>query len=218
MRIDKQYAIDNIGEAEWFWVEVPVASLNLKGDNYLALWSPTPELVAVASSPVVAAGVGGKDSGTWIIQNLKGQLPETPAATPGLAISYFDPALAMKLIPASKETRPLPRVGLVSWQPGTADHPRPVVTANVAGESIERVWLEYRSGNKRRGDVAQPNWVKVGRPVWKAPYVTTVPQEELPTGHIDLRVSAADAWENIGMSDFFSIEVAAVPEVVRPPP
>src|ERR1035437_966592 len=36
-----EYALDHVGESEWFWTEVPLESVNRRGDNFLVLWSTT---------------------------------------------------------------------------------------------------------------------------------------------------------------------------------
>src|ERR1700683_5330787 len=38
---NSEYALDGVGTSEWFWKEIPLSSVNLSGDNYIALWSST---------------------------------------------------------------------------------------------------------------------------------------------------------------------------------
>jgi len=204
-----EYPLENAGESQWFWVEIPTDWINTTGDNYLALWSPTPELVSVSSAPILAAALGGKEAGTWIVSNLTGELPRIPKDPPGAALSFFQPAIALKLIPA-EPSGASPVVKAVSWEPGTPAHPKPVITANVSGDSIERAWLEYLAPGQRQGDVVRPQWKKIGRPLWKAPYAFTIAQEELPQGKTQIRVAAADIWERVGISDAFAIEVSTI--------
>ena len=204
-----EYPLDQVGEAQWFWAEVPLDWVRPGQDHYLALWSPTPELLTISSAPVLAAALGGKEPGTFLINNLKGEPPTEPKDPPGTALTFFQPALAMKLIPKTTSA-PVPTVKLVSWEPGTPAHPQPVLTADVAGSSIQSAWVEYLAPAQRRGDVVRPGWRRVGRPLWKTPFIFTLAQRELPPGKVELRITAVDIWERRGFSDAFTIEVSAV--------
>src|ERR1019366_1859363 len=51
---NSEYATDHVGESQWFWTEVPLESIHVDGDNFVALWSPTPALLSISSSPVLA--------------------------------------------------------------------------------------------------------------------------------------------------------------------
>jgi len=97
------------------------------------------------------------------------------------------------------------QVRMVSWQNGSADHPKPVITGSAEGDSIERVWVEF---NKplRQGDVIRGNWIQLGRPLWKAPYVFSLEQAKLPHGKVALRIAAANIWEEIAYSNPFEVE------------
>ena len=207
LEASSEYALENVGESEWFWTEVPLAAVNLSGDNYLSLWSPTPALLSVSSAPVLAAAWGGKESNTWLAKDAKGGPPADAKAALGSSISYFQPAIALKLIP---EGNPHPlTVRVVSWQNGSADHARPVVTASAAGESVERVWVE-RSGQVKHGDVARGQWLQVGRSLWKAPYSFSLDEGKLPVGKILLRVAASNVWQETAYSEPFEIDVKPV--------
>ena len=210
-----EYALDNIGESEWFWTEVPLDAVNFSGDNYLALWSSTPELVSVSSAPVLAAAWGGKDVNTWLAKEIRGEPPKDAKAALTTGLAYFQPALALKLIPAEGEARqgrpagnPHPlKIRILSWQNGTADHLKPVVTGSVVGESVERVWIEY-SDAARRGNAVKGRWTQIGRSLWKPPYSFSLDQGSLPKGKILLRMAAADIWEENAASDPLEIEVS----------
>jgi hypothetical protein len=202
-----EYAMENVGESEWFWTEIPIEALNFPGDNFMALWSTTPELVSVSSAPVLAAAWGGKDLNSWIIKNIKGEPPSNPAVSVASGISYFQPAMAIKLVP---EGNPHPmHVRILDWQNGKPDHLKPVVTGSVEGESVERVWVEYKA-SVRTGDVVRPQWTQVGRSLWKPPYAFSLDQGRLPQGKILLRLSATNIWEENAHSDPFEIEVSPI--------
>ena len=201
-----EYAVENIGESEWFWTEVPLEAVSLPGDNFLALWSPTPELLSVSSAPVLAAGWGEKDLNTWIMKDIKGE-PTAGSAAIATGISYFQPAMALKLIP---EGNPHPmKVRLLAWQNGTLEHLKPVITASVEGDSVEEAWIEYATPI-RHGDVIKGHWTPVGRPLWKAPYAFSLDQSRLPRGKVLLRIAARNLWEETAVSDPFEIDVSSV--------
>ncbi len=202
-----EYALEEVGESQWFWVEVPLTSINFKADNYLALWSPTPAFVGVSSSPVLAAGWGGKNISGWLAENLKGEPPRRPEAYMSKGLSYFAPAIAIKLIPADRPRQP--EVRLRAWKNGSEQHPKPVVMVSVEGDSIERVWIE-RNDPIRRGDVIRGNWVQVGRSLWRAPYIFSVDHRKIPRGRLLLRACATTIWEDLGCSNPFEIEVSEI--------
>ena len=135
---------------------------------------------------------------------MKGEPPPDPKAALASGFSFFHPAIALKLIPAGNP-HPL-RVRLVSWQNATPDHLKPVITASVMGESVERVWVEANV-KVHHGDVVRGAWSAVGRPLWRAPYVFSLEQGKLPTGKVILRIAASNIWQETGYSDSFEIEV-----------
>lgn len=202
-----QYPLENVGESEWFWKEIPLSWINGSGDNFVALWSPTPEFVAVSSAPVLAAALGGKELNTWVANRIKGKPPDAASAM-ATAVSFFQPAIALKLIPVGN---PHPMaVRIVSWQNGTPDHLKPVVIASVVGESIERVWIE-RSNPVHSGDVVRGRFTQVGRSLWKAPYAFSLDQTKLPSGKLQLRAAAVNIWGETAYSEPFKIDVSPIP-------
>ncbi|HVO33461.1 MAG TPA: hypothetical protein VMU17_06050, partial [Elusimicrobiota bacterium] len=170
-----------------------------------ALWSPTPGLSVVSSAPIVAAGWGGKEIDSWLAEQTHGEPPSSPQKALAKPISYFQPAIALKLIPAGV-SHPI-RVKLIDWKNGTPAHLRPVIWASVEGESVDRSWIEYRLA----GDESPRAWKKIGRPVWKAPYQFSLDFAHLPTGTVQLRVAASNIWEERGESEPFTIQVAPLP-------
>jgi hypothetical protein len=208
---DAESAVDGTGESEWFWAEVPLGRVNLAGDNYLALWSPTPELVNVSSSPVLAAGWGGKDQDTWLTRDINGAPPRDSRTNIGTPISYFQPAMALKLVP-NGGGHPL-TVRMADWKNGIGEHPKAAVMAHVEGDSIERVWLEYfidkpAEPNPRGIPSMNHTWAKAGRPLWKAPFILTVDQSKLPPGRVQLRLAASNIWGDRSESAPFTVDVS----------
>jgi hypothetical protein len=202
-----EFAIEGTGESQWFWSEIPAKSINMSGDNFLCLWSTSAALISVSSSPVLAAAWGGKDANTWLAKDVKGTPPSDPNTSLGSSFSYFQPAMGLKLIPAGPP-HPI-KVRILSWQNGTADHPKPILTASVDGDSIERSWVEYANPVKS-GDVIRGRWSRVGRAYWKAPFIFSLEQTKLPRGRVLLRVAAANIWEERGYSQHFEVEVSAI--------
>jgi len=195
---DFESAVEGSGESQWFWAEVPIQQVNFSGDNFLALWSPTPEFLSVSSSPVVAAGWGGKEVDAWLTHDVQGAPPQDPSKI-GPGISYFTPAMALKLIP---EGGPHPvTVRMISWQNGAPNHLKPVITADISGDSIERAWVEY---------LKDKTWTKMGRSIWETPYIFSLDQAQLPKGRVRLRIAAANIWEDVSASEPFTIEVSPV--------
>ena len=200
---DAENALETIGESRWFWVEIPLSQINLSGDNFLALGMSTPGFVSVSSGPVLAAGWGGKDINTWLVKGLHGAPPVPGAKADISGLSYFQPALALKLIP---EGPPHPlEVTVLGWTPGSPDHLKPVVTARVKGDSVERVWLEY-------SPVGKQTWTRIGRFQWSSPFIFSIEQAELPHGRVHLRAAAANLWEETYASAPFTVEVSAIPK------
>jgi hypothetical protein len=201
-----EYALENVGESQWFWTEIPLEAVHWSGENYVALWSPTREFVSISSAPVLAAAWGGKEVNTWLAKGLEGEPPKDPAAATQTPLSFFQPAIALKLI---RRENPHPvQVRVVSWQNGTEEHPKPVVVASVLGESIERVWVE-RNNPHRAGDVISGRWVPLGRSLWKAPYIFSLDTHKLPRGKHLIRLAAVNIWEETAYSQPFEIEVKA---------
>lgn len=207
---NSENALEGVGESRWYWVEVPLHQVNMTGDNYLAIWSSTPELTGISSSPVLAAGWGVKDAETWLNSDIRGVPPRDAASALKTRISYFEPALAMKLVPEGLP-RPL-SVQPIKWDNGTPVHPKPVVTFNVKGDGIERVWAEYfqelpNQPNPRGDPNLRSGWRKASHFVWDPPYTVTVHSDKLPSGKAQLRGAALNLWGEIAYSEPFQVEV-----------
>jgi len=93
---DWEEAINNIGCSRWFWAEVPVDKISKERENYIAVWSDNPLLDSAVFAPVIAAGWSdsdGKDS--FLVTETAGKPPEGIEKS----ISFFAPALCVKLVP-----------------------------------------------------------------------------------------------------------------------
>jgi hypothetical protein len=193
---DFESAIEGVGESQWFWREIPLERINFRGDNFVALWSTTQELISVSSSPVLAAALGGTDQQTWLYRDINGKPPKDPIEL-GKPLSYFEPAIGLKLVPR-ESIRPL-SVQVTQWRPATADYVKPNVTVRVTGIA-EKVWLEYQ----RPGQA----WQSASRPLWKPPYILSIDKEKLHPGRSALRAVALSPSGDLVVSSSFNIEVA----------
>lgn len=194
---DAENALDGVGEARWFWAEVPITAVNLNGPNYAALWSPTEYLVSTASSPILAAGWGSQKVNSWMNNDVRGYPPMKDALkTP---INVFEPAIAMKFIPAGSEQDIT--VAVSSVADGRANTANKTFTCSVSGINIERTWLELSPDNGA-------SWTKHGRAAYTAPYQFTLKADSLPSGKFKVRAVAEDVWGNRGSSSPLEIIVS----------
>jgi len=195
---DAENALEGVGESRWFWTEVPVSAINLKGSSFLALWSPTEYFVSTASSPILAGGWGSNKVNSWLNNDVRGYPPLNPKNALKTAISAFEPAIAVKLIPA--DTVQDITVKIVQIADGRLKTPNKTFIAAVYGEEIEKTWLETLD--------AGGSWKKHGRYIYTPPFSFTLKPETLPEGKMKVRVTASDVWGNTGSSDAVEIEIS----------
>ena len=196
---DPENALEGVGESRWFWAEVPVNAVNQLGSSFLALWSPTEYFVSTASSPILAGGWGGGSSNnSWLNNDVRGYPPLNPAAALKTGISAFEPAIAVKLIPAGADQDIIIKVTQVAE--GRAKTANKTLITSVTGEEIEKAWLEVQSSTEP--------WKKHGRYVYSTPFSFTLKPELLPEGKIKVRVAASDIWGNKGSSDPIEMQVS----------
>ena len=195
---DSENALEGVGESRWFWTEVPVNAVNLEGPTYLALWSPTEYFVSTASSPILAGGWGSNKVNSWLNNDVKGYPPLNPASALKTAITAFEPAIALKLVPAGTQQDITVRIlQVVGGRTGTSNK---TFITSVGGEEIEKAWLEV--------NYSSDSWKKHGRYVYNAPFSFTLNPVQLPEGKIKVRAVAVDIWGNTGSSEPVEIEVA----------
>jgi len=196
---DVENALEGAGESQWFWVEVPLSKIDFHHQNYIALWSPTTEFVTVSSAPVLAAGWGGKEPNTWLAHDTYGNPPDNATAALQTPLSYFQPAIALKLI-SQGLSHPV-TVRIIQWNDGTTELPNPTLTVDPIGDEIDHAWLEYFQSDQKQ-------WKRVGRRVWRPPYMLTIDREALPQGKVQLRAAAVNLWEEVGYSPPFTVDVS----------
>ncbi len=187
---DPENAPEGVGESRWFWTEVPVSMVSMTGPNYIALWSPTEYFVSTASSPILAGGWGSNKVNSWLNNDVKGYPPLNPATSLKTPITAFEPAIAVKLIPAGTQQDIIVKIRQIA--DGRAKTPNKTFIASVTGEEIEKAWLEVN-------DSTGP-WKKHGRYVYNVPFSFTLKPDLLPEGKMKVRVPASDIWGNTGFS------------------
>jgi hypothetical protein len=188
---DPENAQTGVGEARWFWAEVPLTAVSTSAPNYVAVFSPSEYFVSTASSPIIAAGWGSQKVNTWMNTDVRGYAPMRASDALKTPITVFEPAIAMKLIPALGTEKTI-KVLIDHIADGRAKTADKVFVADIAGDGIERAWLEISADGK--------HWEKQGRALYSAPYMLTLKAANLPDGKVLVRIAAADIWENTGYS------------------
>lgn len=187
--------LDGVGEARWFWTEIPLSSLSTEVPNIVVIYSPSETLKGEEQSPVLGGARVEDQKIAWWRDKSGGQPPRTSNEAFQFPAVTYTPAVALKLVPT---TTGRSQVVLPSSSEGFWNGNNLVVPAAVNGTNIESAWLEISSDGKR--------WSRVGRSLRGAPYVFTVSHTSLPTGPFQVRVRARDSWESVGTSSPVSIK------------
>lgn len=189
----------HVGEARWFWVEVPAEILSAKA-NYLALYSPSPTLNTSTTTPVLAAGLDprapSKETRVWMNDSLQGALPDDPLQH---NVSYYQPALVIKLT----NPGPGPVVELLAVKSENTLNNNVFISASLTGQDVQCAWVEALP--------ADGPWRPVTPRVWGPPYTFTVPALRLPPTTRELRVKALDVYETPGASRSVKVQVSRNP-------
>ncbi|RLD17961.1 MAG: hypothetical protein DRI36_02565 [Caldiserica bacterium] len=93
-------AIDGVGEARWFWVEISKDFVVGKSTFYVAVWSDYQEFDSVERSPILAAGWGDDRRDSFLCK-IKDGMPDFSTKKD---ISFFEPAIGIKLIKSENRT------------------------------------------------------------------------------------------------------------------
>jgi len=195
---DVENALEGVGESRWFWTEVPITAVNVSGSNFLAVWSPTEYFVSTASSPILAGGWGSNSTHSWLNNDVKGYPPFRPETALKTGLSAFEPAIAIKLVPAGTEQNITVKIQNV--YDGRAKTENKTFAVAVTGEEIEKTWLEVTDSSG--------TWKKVGRYIYEPPFLLTLNPDLLPEGKMKTRACASDIWGNTGSSGPAEIEVS----------
>jgi hypothetical protein len=197
LEADYENAVEGVGEARWFWREIPLSMVNLNGSNFLALWSTSEYFVSTASSPVLCGGWGSKKVNSWLNNDIKGYPPLNPESSLKTPITVFEPAIALKLIPENCTQKISVTIDNVTE--GRSNTANKTFFVSVKGDEIEKVWLEIKAAD---------SWQKVGPFVYTPPYLFTLKPDYLPEGSIFVRSSAIDIWGNIAISNTVELAVS----------
>lgn len=190
LQYDYENAIEEVGEARWFWTEVPIDNLNFNGDNYVILWSPNEYITSVASAPILAAAWGDREVDSWLNTDINGWPHTLKSDVLKTPITIFEPAIAIKLVPVNSHQEINVRLSSVKELPQRRGVK--VIHASISGDEIERAYLEVSNDGRK--------WEKVSRTLYAPPYIFTLDPENLPYGRIFVRITAVDVWENSNSS------------------
>ncbi|MBA3066697.1 hypothetical protein FP828_09445 [bacterium] len=96
---DFNEALNDVGGGRWFWKEVPLSSISADKENFVAVWSANGLFTSASYAPVIAAGWSEKDKYAYLTTDNAGEAPKRLEKN----ISFFTPALCIKLVPENKE-------------------------------------------------------------------------------------------------------------------
>lgn len=191
--------MDETGEAQWFWVEVPLFAVSASTWNYVSLWSPDEALhyerssstatASFFSSPILAGGESGSSIvNSWLCSDIRGY-PPTSLKT---YVTVYEPALAIKLVPENEEQINLKLINIKDKEIISDEK---IIIVSVGGRDVEKVWLQSSK------DLKNKDWQKCSRFQCSAPYIFTLKKESLNgSKKIFIRAAAKDIFENKGYS------------------
>jgi len=185
---DPEEALEGVGEAKWFWIEVPLSLVSFDKENYVAIWSPDENLNSAQVSPILASAWGSETVNTWLDQESEGKPPSSLSRS----VTIFEPALAIKLVPPNEKKV---SVEILDIADGEEIKEKRIVTATLSGEDIVRAWLEI---SQDRSSSKVQRWMRTGRFAFGAPYSITLDPGKLEEGIHYLRAGAEDFWGNVG--------------------
>lgn len=196
---DAQHYVEGAGAAQWFWVEIPVASVSTSGPNYAAIWSPTRAFTSAATSPILsgqpldAQNGGPAEPQAWNNHSISGVPPRTSAGALETPLANIAPALAIKLVP--QEINEINVRDLSVRQAGR----KWVVEFSAGGENVSEAWVETSKD--------QLDWRRVTRILRQAPYIFTLQANRFPAPGEFLRAAARDISGNIGTSEPYGVKL-----------
>ncbi|MBI2071106.1 MAG: hypothetical protein HYT79_10960 [Elusimicrobia bacterium] len=197
-------AMRGSGEARWYWKEVPLSKINFGGKNYLAVWSITPEMTDAASGPILAAGRSGGTVRGWLNRGISGAPPIRTEEALETQLNEFAPALAVKLVPAHRDTQV--KVELGGFKEGPDAY---LWEIQAIGRNIKEVRPEISVDGNR--------WVSFGRPAYDPPFQIGVSRKRIQKEvkllvpgnkkieQAYIRITAWDEWGNSGSTDNFIV-------------
>jgi hypothetical protein len=178
---------NGVGEAEWFWAEVPAALVSFTQPNYLIVWSVTPYFLSASSSPILAAMTAPASMDrprAWNNQKIAGVPPRAEEGALETPLGNLLPALAIKLCPP--DGPPVLIHGFSALSSGDDV----VVSFSAEGRDISRAWIEFSAD--------RIDWERSGPFLFHEPLILTVNRAELPGQAAFLRAAASDILGSVG--------------------
>jgi len=178
-----------MGQAQWFWTEVPIGDVSSSEPNFVIIWSPTDTYTSNLNSPILAAletsdeaSLGGTHA--WLNRSIRGVPPRKASGALETPINNLYPAIAIKLVPANHAS-----VGVLrcSAEPLRKNI---VFRFSVAAEDAEEAWLEASND--------QLDWERVSGFIRQPPYMITIPRDAVLSKGPYLRAAASDLLGNKG--------------------
>ncbi|MBI3551136.1 MAG: hypothetical protein HY077_01345 [Elusimicrobia bacterium] len=195
---DPQTFVEGVGEAQWFWSEVPISAVSFTRANYLIIWSPTKYFVRASSSPILAAA-SAEDSGAspetraWNNHSITGVPPRNGAAALETPLNTIYPALAIKLISPNDD-----EISVADFSLSRVGR-NAIAQFAVGGDDVIEAWVETSRD--------QLDWQRLSKLRREPPYLFTLSPEKIAPGNF-LRGAAMDSSGNVGHSETFAIPYA----------
>ncbi|MBI3289552.1 MAG: hypothetical protein HYZ74_08560 [Elusimicrobia bacterium] len=189
---DPQARVDNVGAAEWFWAEVPLAQIGFTSPNFLIVWSPTNYFTRASSAPILAAAdidASGQETRAWLNRSIMGVPPRSAGASLETPLNTLAPALAIKLVPPGPDE---PAVSVADFTIARVGK-NMLVRFSAAGEDVAEGWVESSRD--------QLEWERVSRVLRHPPYLFSLPPEKSPAPGTYVRGAARDISGAVGYSD-----------------
>lgn len=189
-------AVEGIGEARWFWAEIPADLVRDFSSVYLACWSDDPLYNRHDTAPIIASGWGDQTEDSWMTALDK----DRPDSSQSKGISYFEPALAVKLVVSEKDETASP-IKIKKWDA----QPDP---ERQGKRYIVRFWLEMERDSLARFQMEKEEkqgFVLWGFPFWNSPAIVTV--KDVEKGRYRVRALGRSWSEEESVSPVLDIEI-----------
>ncbi|MFC1522435.1 hypothetical protein ACFL6Y_08510 [Elusimicrobiota bacterium] len=202
---DSAEAISGTDASLWFWRHVPLSKISSNRPHYLAIWSTNPDLTSSGTGPILAAGQQSGKLNAWLNRSIKGAAPSKAENTLEAQLSYFVPAMAIKLVQKSNAYTS-PHIKIIKTTEINNGYEWEVQAGAV---NFDMVLSEISLDRK--------NWFKFGEPVHRPPFIVTAPRQRINkevkklkakndfVQEAFLRITAFDEWGNTSSTNPSSI-------------
>lgn len=181
-------SVDGVGAGRWFWVEVPLGRINSRGDNWIALWSPTNDFTSRTTAPIVAAmRARDAENGVWLNRSIKGIPPRDEASSLETPVLNLVPAVAIKLVPQNGGAVVVHKLRLDATQNSA------VAQLSASGTDLRLAWIESSED--------KIDWKRITPFVPAPPFTFTIDPERISKNGTYIRGAASDDLENVGFSE-----------------